>query len=245
VRLQFLISLSLLNVWSWLRGLGGPGLILMGILDNSAVPLPGSMDAMVILLASYSRSLWAYYAFMAAVGAVLGGFLTFRLGEKGEEEVLEKRIGKKRAEKVYARFRKRGFSTIVITSMMPPPFPMTPVLLAAGALHYPRKKFFASIALGRSIRYLGVAYLGHVYGKAIISSLSRYYEPVLYVLIALTSLAGIGALVYFKWYRPKRQREERERGEKVEDFPIPHHQPSPPENGEQHHGQEEKRRRSG
>lgn len=256
---QYLISLLFLNFWVWIRSLGGPGLILVGILDNSVIPLPGSMDAMVILLASYERSLWAYYGFMAAVGAVMGGFLTFRLGEKGEEEVLEKRIGKKRAEKIYRRFRNRGFSTIVISSIMPPPFPMTPVLLAAGALHYPRKKFFVSLALGRSIRYLGVAYLGHVYGKAIISSVSQYYEPLLFTLIGLAALAGIGALVYFKWYRPKRQREERERGEKVEGFPIPHHKPGPPENGvhqqddekadqhagEQQDGQTKKRRRSG
>ncbi|MGH9715350.1 MAG: YqaA family protein [Candidatus Acidiferrales bacterium] len=223
MRLQILISLSLLNFWSWILSLGGPGLILLGVLDNSVIPLPGSMDAMVILLASYQRHLWAYYGFMAAVGAVLGGFLTFRLGEKSEEKVLEKRIGKKRAEKVYRAFRKRGFSTIVISSIMPPPFPMSPVLVAAGALHYPRKKFFVSLSIGRSIRFLGVAYLGHVYGKAIISSLSQYYKPLLYTLIGLAVLAGIGALVYFKWYRPKRQREERERGEPVEGFPIPHH----------------------
>jgi membrane protein DedA with SNARE-associated domain len=171
---------------------------------------------------------------MAAVGAVLGGFLTFRLGEKGEEKTLEKKIGKQRAKKVYGRFRRRGFSTIVISSILPPPFPMTPVLLAAGALHYPRQKFFASLSLGRSIRYLGLAYLGHLYGKAIISSLSRYYEPLLYALIGLAALAGVGALVYFKWYRPKRQREERERGDKVEDFPIPHHQPHSSEDGADH-----------
>ena len=241
-----------------MRGLGGPGLILVGILDNSVVPLPGSMDAMVILLASYERPLWAYYGFMATVGAVLGGFLTFRLAEKGEEEVLEKRVGKKRAEKVYRRFRRHGFSTIAISAVMPPPFPMAPVLLAAGALHYPRKKFFASLALGRAIRYLGVAYLGHVYGKAIISSVSQYYEPLLYTFIGLAVLAGIGALVYFKWYRPKRRREERERGQKVEDFPIPYHKPGPPEKDadqqgaerDDQHGRElpeptEKRRRSG
>jgi len=34
-------------------------------------------------------------------------------------------------------------------------------------------------------------------------------------------MAGIGAVVYFKWYRPKAQREERERGEQVEEFPVP------------------------
>lgn len=202
--------------------MGGPGLILLAILDNSVIPLPGSLDAMVVLLAAYQRDLWPYYGFMATVGAVLGGFLTFRLGEKGEEKTLEKRIGKKRAEKVYKRFRKRGFFTLAISCIMPPPFPMSPVLLAAGAMHYPRKKFFASISLGRGIRYLGLAYLGHVYGNGIIASVSKYYEPLLYTFIGLAVLAALGALLYFKWYRPKRQREERARGEKVEQFPFPH-----------------------
>lgn len=219
---RILTSLAALEVWHWFRSMGGPGLILLGILDNSLVPLPGSMDAVVILLSAYQRSLWPYYGFMATIGAVLGGFLTFRLGEKGEEKTLEKKIGKQRATKIYRRFRKRGFSTLAIGSIMPPPFPMAPVLVAAGAMHYPRKKFFASVALGRGIRYLGLAYLGHIYGKAIITSLSSYYEPVLYVFIGLGVLATIGALLYFKWYRPKRQNEERARGEKVEEFPWPH-----------------------
>lgn len=219
---RILGSLLALDVWHWFRSLGGPGLILLAILDNSVVPLPGSLDAMVILLAAYQRNLWPYYAFTATVGAVFGGFLTYRLGEKGEEKTLEKRIGKARAEKVYQRFRKRGFSTLAISCVMPPPFPMSPVLLAAGALHYPRKKFFASVTLGRGVRYMGVAYLGHVYGKGIISALSKYYQPLLYTFIGLGVLAGVGALLYFKWYRPKRQHEERARGQKVEQFPLPH-----------------------
>jgi hypothetical protein len=52
---------------------------------------------------------------------------------------------------------------------------------------------------------MAVAYLGHVYGTAILGWLSRYYKPFLYTLIGLGVLGGIGALVYFKWYRPKHQ----------------------------------------
>lgn len=224
MRIQLLISLLLSNgLWTWFHRLGGPGLILLGLLDNSVIPLPGSMDAVVILLSSHHREWWAYYGAMATVGAVLGGFLTFRIGEKGEEKTLEKKIGKNRAEKVFRRFRKRSFGAIVFGSVMPPPFPMAPLLVAAGAVHYPRKKFVLSLSLGRAIRFFGVAYLGHVYGKAILSWLSQYYDPLLYTFIGLACLGGIGALIYFKWYRPKRQREERERGEPVETFPIPHH----------------------
>lgn len=218
------LSLLLANpLWTWLRRLGGPGLIVLGILDNSVVPLPGSMDVFVILLAAQHRTWWPYYAFMATVGAVAGGYLTYRLGEKGEEKTLEKRFGKKRAEKVYKWFRKRGFLRVVVGSILPPPFPMSPLLLAAGALHYPRKKFLASLSLGRGVRYFALAFMAHVYGKSILGWLDKYYHPLLYALLALAAAGAIGALVYFKWYRPKRQREERTRGEPVEQFPLPHH----------------------
>ncbi|HTZ74384.1 MAG TPA: hypothetical protein VMB47_10720 [Candidatus Aquilonibacter sp.] len=109
------------------------------------------------------------------------------------------------------------------------------MLIAAGVMHYPLKKFFASLSLGRGVRFLAVAYLGHVYGPAIISALSQYYKPLLYALLGLAALGGIAALLYFKWYRPKRQREERERGEPVEQFPIPHHKGRGPDQAEPHH----------
>ena len=208
-------------IWKWLHRLGGPGLIVLGIVDNSAIPLPGSMDVFVILLAAHRRPWWPYYAFMAVVGAVLGGYITYRLAEKGGEETLEKKVGKDRAEKVYRRFKKHGFSTIVIGAILPPPFPVVPFLVAAGALHYPKKNFIAALSLGRAIRFFGVAYLGHIYGTQIVGWLSRYYHPVLYTLIGLAGTGGIAALLYFKWWRPKKQREERRRGEKVEQFPIP------------------------
>src|SRR3989442_14155357 len=68
----------------WLRRLGGPGLILLGLADNSVIPMPGSMDALTIWLAASHRDWWPYYAFMATAGAVLGGYITYRLAREGE-----------------------------------------------------------------------------------------------------------------------------------------------------------------
>jgi len=42
----------------WLIHLGGPGLILLGLADNSLIPLPGSTDVVTILLSAHHRSLW-------------------------------------------------------------------------------------------------------------------------------------------------------------------------------------------
>ncbi|HZP23827.1 MAG TPA: VTT domain-containing protein [Terriglobales bacterium] len=208
-------------LWTWLHRLGGPGLILLGLVDNSAIPLPGSMDVFVILLSAHHPAWWPYYGFMAVVGALVGGYVTYSLAEKGGEETLEKKVGKQKAEKVYRRFRKRGFSTIAIGAILPPPFPIVPFLLAAGALHYPRKNFLLALGTGRAVRFFAVAYLGQRYGQAIVSWGARYYHPILYALIALAVLGGIAALWYFAWYRPRKQRTERQAGKKVEEFPVP------------------------
>jgi membrane protein DedA with SNARE-associated domain len=163
------------------------------------------MDLFVILLTARNRGFWLYYALMAVAGAMIGGFFTYRLARKGGKEGLEKKVGKRRAEKVYKRFEKSGFSTVLIGSVLPPPFPMVPVLMAAGVLQYPAKKFLSALGLGRAIRFIALAYLGRLYGTAIVGWLSRYYKPFLYALIAAAVVGGAAALIYFKWYRHREQ----------------------------------------
>jgi membrane protein YqaA with SNARE-associated domain len=201
------------HVWTWIHRLGGFGLVLLGLADNSAIPVPGSMDVFTILLSAHNRPWWPYYAAMATVGAVAGGYLTYRLAKEGEKELLEKRIGKKRAEGVYKKFERHGSLWVLLGAIMPPPFPMMPLLMAAGALQFPRKKFLTALTAGRGARYFAEAYVGHIYGRAIIGFLSQYYKPVLYTLIALAVLGTIGGILYLKWYRPKQQRVQKTGGQ--------------------------------
>jgi membrane protein DedA with SNARE-associated domain len=190
-------------LWRWLHRLGGPGLIVLGIADSSIVPLPGSMDLFVIILSAHHRTWWLYYALMAVLGSVVGGYLTYRLAERGGEETLEKKIGKARAEKVYRRFEKHGFSTVFVGAILPPPFPIVPVLMAPGVLKYPRHKFIAALAAGRALRFTVVAFLGQHYGTGILGWLRHYYRPLLHLFVSLAIAGGIAVLVYFKWYRPR------------------------------------------
>lgn len=199
------ISVVAGGVWTWVLRLGAPGLIVVGLIDNSVIPIPGGMDIFVVLLTAHHRDWWIIYALTATVAAVLGGYVTYRLAKKGGKEGLEKKIGQSRAQKVYRRFDKRGFSTVLVGAMIPPPFPMVPVLMAAGVLQYSRRKFVTALGIGRGIRFLAVAFLGRVYGTAIVGWLGRYYRPFLYVLIAAGLAGGMAAIVYFKWYRAKHQ----------------------------------------
>lgn len=195
---------STVAIWPWVIRLGGPGLVLLGIADNSVVPITGSMDVLTIWLAAKNRDLWPYYAFMATLGAVLGGYITYALSRQGGKEALEHRWNKTKAEKLFRRFRRWGFGTIAVTAILPPPFPMVPVLLAAGALQYPRKKFLGALALGRGIRYFLAAGLASIYGKQIEGFFGRYYAPALLILIGLAVIGGTVTL--FEYLRLRRNR---------------------------------------
>lgn len=93
--------------------------------------------------------------------------------------------------------------------------------MTAGAMQYPREKFLSALTLGRALRFFSVAYLARTYGRQMIGFFSRHYTSMMYFLIALALAAAIGAIIYFKYYRPKIQREERDRGEQPEEFPFP------------------------
>ncbi len=189
------------SVWSWLRHLGGVGLVLLGLADNSVVPLPGSMDVLTILLAARHKQLWWYYAFMATVGAVIGGYITYGLARKGGKEAFERKLSKSRADKVFKRFERWGFFAVAVPAILPPPFPIVPFLLAAGAMQYSRQKFVGALALGRGIRFTIVAGLGAIYGRHIVRFFSRYYKPALIILIGLAVIAGIFSLVQYYRYK--------------------------------------------
>ena len=191
----------------WLHQLGGPGLVLVGILDASFVPIPGSVDVFTIVLAARNRPWWWYYAIMATVGAVVGAYFTYRLGQKGGREALEKKFPKEKLEKVYKKFERGGFGTLFIAALMPPPVPLVPFVVAAGALEYPPKKFLTALGSGRAIRYFLVAFLASIYGREIIGWTRKYYEPILWTFVALVAVGGIGAAIYF-WRRKQKSKKE-------------------------------------
>ncbi len=183
--------------------LGGLALIPLGLADNSPIPIPGSMDALTIILSASHEDLWWYYAIMATIGAVIGGYLTYRLGVEGGKEALEKKISPKRAQKLYHIFERYGFWSVSIGALCPPPIPIVPFVLAAGAMQYPSRKFLAALALGRAVRYTAVAYLGSVYGRSIFHWVGLYYEPALYTLIALAAAGGLIGLYFWRRNRNK------------------------------------------
>jgi membrane protein YqaA with SNARE-associated domain len=191
----------------WLRHLGGPGLILLALLDNSVVPVPGSMDALTIVLAANQRAWWPYYAAMATIGSIIGGYLTYRLAQKEGNERLKRRVPRDAMKKVEGIFNRWGFGAIAIASVLPPPAPMVPFLIAAGATHYSRNKFIAALAVGRGVRYGVLAFLAALYGRRILHLISHHATPVVIVSVVL-SVAVIVAIFVLRLRHSRRKTEQ-------------------------------------
>lgn len=192
---------AMLSAFHWIRSLGTFGIILMALIDNSVIPTPGSVDLLTVYFAARNQEVWYWYAVVSTAGSVLGGYVTYRLGRKGGKEALEKRVSRSKMKKIYARFESGGFWSIFIPALLPPPFPMSPFLLAAGAFNYPRDKFLGALAIGRAIRYTLIAYLALIYGRHIMRFVNQYYKPILWASILFFVGCALVTLVFYLKHR--------------------------------------------
>src|SRR5260370_42483559 len=105
------------------------------------------MDFATILLSDRDKHLWFYYAAMATAGSVLGGFVTYRPARKGGKEALERKLSKRKVGKVLKAFERWGFAALAVPALLPPPFPLVPFLIAAGATQDSLPKLLSAITI--------------------------------------------------------------------------------------------------
>jgi membrane protein YqaA with SNARE-associated domain len=201
------------NVERWIFHLGALGFIPLGLLDSSVVPVPGSMDVLTIVLASRTREWpwWLYYAGMATFGSVLGAYFTYKLAYKGGEKTMEQKISPKRLKRVHKIFERWGFAAIAIPALLPPPIPLVPFLLVAGAMKYPVHKFLAALTAGRMARYMILAVLAGFYGRAMLHFLTAHTHWVIGIAVGL---AAAGAVAYFLFRGKKKKRNSAAKADK-------------------------------
>ncbi len=176
-----------------LRHLGGIGLVPLAIFDSSIIPTFGSLDLLTAWLAAGTPHLWWYYALMSTVGAVIGAFLTYRLGKKMGTDWIEKKIGAKRLKQVGGAIEQWHFGAIFVSTIAPPPFPTAWFLLVAGAFNFSRNRFLSAVLLGRSSRYTLLTLVAAHYGRHFLRYLRH---PLHYLLISIIITASLAAGVY-------------------------------------------------
>ena len=183
------------------------GVFLVSIVDSSFVPLPlpGVTDIMVIVMAAQHQNV-ILLVLLATAGSALGGYLSHLVGQRGGMAFLEKRIPPRIFKRVRQWMESHAILSVALPAILPPPMPLSPFVLAAGALRMSRKKFMIAFTVSRAIRHIIAAWLGIHYGRHIVriwNGLSaKYATPVLIVI--WVGIAISCAFAFWQIYKTSR-----------------------------------------
>jgi membrane protein YqaA with SNARE-associated domain len=173
------------------------GVFVLGALDSTLFfSLPFGIDAAVIILAARMAALWWLVPLLATAGSLAGAALTFWMGVKIGEQGLERWVPARRLARIRARVRTKGAIALAVLDLIPPPFPFTPFVLAAGALEVKPRTFFVTLTACRILRFGLEAALAVTYGPRILALLDSelFHDIVTFfvvIAIALTSLSMV------------------------------------------------------
>src|SRR5262245_58309388 len=128
---------------------------LLAALDSTPFfKLPFGIDASVIVVSSHHPELFWLCALTAAAVSLVGAAVTFCIGRHvGEIGGLHRLMSEGRANSMKERVHSSGAVTLGLMDLVPPPFPFTACILAAGALQVNRKRFFVTLFCGRCVRF--------------------------------------------------------------------------------------------
>jgi membrane protein YqaA with SNARE-associated domain len=188
--------------------LGLVGLFLVSIVDSSFVPLPipGVTDIMLILYAAAHSNPILLIA-IATIGSAIGGFLSHAAGQAGGIKFLEKHVPARILNRVTHWMETHAILSVALPAILPPPMPLSPFVLAAGAVQMSRKKFMCSFTLSRLARHAVAVWLGIHYGRAVLhfwNSFSAKWATT--ILITLWSVILLfTAIAFWRLYKTSRQ----------------------------------------
>ena len=176
------------------------GLFVLAALDGTVFfSLPFGVDAVVISLAARLRGTAWIVPALATAWSATGAALTFWMGVKIGDAGLERYVSPRRLEKIRERIRGSGAIALAALSTIPPPFPFTPFVLAAGALDVKTTTFFTTFFLCRLARFGLETLLAVWYGRRILQWLdSQLFQDIVggcvVLAVALTTLSLVRVL---------------------------------------------------
>jgi membrane protein YqaA with SNARE-associated domain len=185
------------GVFHWLVHLGAPGVFGVSLVDATIIPLaiPGSTDLLLLWLIAHGANPFLFVS-CAVAGSLIGGYTTWKLGKKGGEEAIKRYVPPHMQQRVRGWSQNHPILAVLLPSVLPPPIPLWPFLLAAGALGATLRRFLLAFGIGRGLRYSLMGWLAVHYGRHMIQlwskTLDKWSTPILWTFVILT----VGGLVY-------------------------------------------------
>jgi membrane protein YqaA with SNARE-associated domain len=165
----------------------GPwGVFLLGFIDSLGIPLPATMDALLILVAVKAPQRAYFTALMAVLGTAGGSITLFLAARQGRRLFIKTEPAPGKRKRFEEWFNRYGMLAVFIPAVTPVlPLPLKVFVVSAGALKTRFSKILAVILLARVIRYFGEAYLGIQLGEDAQAFLTRHAWTIVGIALAL------------------------------------------------------------
>lgn len=154
--------------------LGPLGLFAVALLDSSFLPLPSSADALMILLTTAHPRFMILYALLATAGSTVGCVILYYISHRTGRRALRK-FSPAKQKRVKDLIDRYDVLSVLVASLMPPPFPFKLFVISAGVFRFNVIRFTIAIFAGRMFRFLLEGYLAIRYGAQAKEILARYY----------------------------------------------------------------------
>jgi membrane protein YqaA with SNARE-associated domain len=182
------------------------GHVLPAMVDSSQVcVVPFGIDALVVVLAAtYGEIFWIFPPIVTAV-SLAGAALTYWIGRTAGDAGLPRFVAPHHIERIKARLDRTGSGLVAVAAVMPPPFPLTPVLLTCGALDFDRRRFLLVFGMMRLIRFSAEGLLARHYGSQVLEMLQWDWLQTAVTAVALVGSAAAIVMGAVLWSRMRPQ----------------------------------------
>ena len=196
------LSYLLEQLYEAALSLGGPGLLVIALLDSSFLSLPEGNDLLIVILSTgQGWGRMSYLVLMTIIGSVIGCSLLYWVGRRGGAFV-DKPSRREKLRQVEATYVRWGLWAVLVPSILPPPTPFKVFVLSAGVFKVPFPRFLVAVLIGRSFRYFMWGILAVLYGEWAKQFLHGSLETVGAVILALLVMVT-GS--YFVWRMLKKR----------------------------------------
>jgi membrane protein YqaA with SNARE-associated domain len=189
------------KVVAFAGGLGAPGLFLISFLDSSVLTFPVINDLLLIELSMQRPARMPLYAFLAALGSVLGCVLLYFIARKGGEALFHKRAGE-HAHAIRHWVEQNGFVGMLIAALLPPPTPFKFFVFAAGVFEVPLFSYTSAITIARLTRYFFIGYLAIRFGEEAKTYVKQHWLQVTVFAIAVILVSYVLSRLLLKRQAP-------------------------------------------
>ncbi len=146
---------SVTAFFNWMASFGYIGIFILSVISSSTIIFPTAFEIVLFVSATVLNPF--LLGIICGLGTTLGEFVGYYIGRGGKKALPDKY--EKKLEKAREYFHKYG-GFFVLTLFAATPLPDDVVGIFAGLIHYPKKKFFIAVLIGKTILCMAIAYAG-------------------------------------------------------------------------------------